>query len=192
MTAVTIVGNGKMGQTIGGVLSKGGASVQMIGKDDTTPVGGDIVVLAVPYGALADIAASRSGELKGKVVVDISNPLDFTTFDSLVVDPDSSATAELAGLLPESAVLKAFNTTFAATLAGGSVGESGPTTTVLIAGDDQDAKERLIATITAAGLRALDAGTLKRARELEALGFLQLTLASSEKVGWDAGFAVLS
>ena len=52
-------------------------------------------------------------------MVDISNPLNFETFDSLTVPADSSAAAELAAALPSSKVLKAFNTTFAATLAGG-------------------------------------------------------------------------
>ena len=71
-------------------------------------------MLAVPYPAVADIIASRGEQLAGKVVVDITNPLNFETFDSLVVPADSSATAEIAAALPQSRVLKAFNTTFAA------------------------------------------------------------------------------
>lgn len=46
--------------------------------------------------------------------------------------------------------------------------------------------------VTAGGLPAVDAGALKRARELEALGFLQLTLAAQEKVSWAGGFAVVN
>jgi predicted dinucleotide-binding enzyme len=73
-------------------------------------------------------------------------------------------------------VVKAFNTTFAHTLAG----SNGPApTTVLVAGDDEDAKSLLSEVVTAAGLRAVDAGSLRRARELEAYGFLQITLAAS-------------
>jgi hypothetical protein len=87
-------------------------------------------------------------------------------------------------------VLKAFNTTFAATLATGTVGPL--TTTVLIAGDDVDAKAQLAAVVTAAGLNAIDAGPQRRARELEALGFLQISLAVGEKVPWTGGFAVAS
>jgi 8-hydroxy-5-deazaflavin:NADPH oxidoreductase len=92
--------------------------------------------------------------------------------------------------LPQSRVIKAFNTTFAATLAGGAVGEL--PTTVLITGDDGDAKPLLGEMVTAGGLRAIDAGSLRRARELEALGFLQITLAAGEKVSWAGGFAVIS
>ena len=64
-------------------------------------------------------------------------------------------------------------------------------TTVLIAGDDVDAKERLAAAVRAGGLESVDAGPLARARELEALGFLQLPLAASEKIQWTDGFALV-
>ncbi|MGH3507818.1 MAG: NADPH-dependent F420 reductase, partial [Nocardioidaceae bacterium] len=151
-------------------------------------VSGDIVVLAVPYPAVSAVIAQRSESFAGKVVVDITNPLNFETFDSLVVPADSSAAAEIAAALPQSRVLKAFNTTFAGTLAAGTVGPL--TTTVLIAGDDADAKANLASILTSGGLKAIDAGTLKRARELEALGFLQLTLAASEKVSWTGGFGI--
>ena len=102
---------------------------------------GDIVVLAVPYPAIATSLAAGGDSLAGKIVVDITNPLNFETFDSLVVPADSSAAAEIAAALPDSRVLKAFNTTFAATLASGQVGSL--PTTVLIAGDDADAKSLL-------------------------------------------------
>jgi predicted dinucleotide-binding enzyme len=131
-----------------------------------------------------------TSQLTGKVVVDITNPLNFETFDSLTVPADGSAAAEIATALPQSRVLKAFNTIFAATLASGNVGEL--STTVLIAGDDADAKALLAGVVTAGGLRAVDAGTLRRARELEALGFLQITLAASEKVSWTGGFGVVA
>jgi len=189
MTNVTIFGAGNMGQAINGVLTSGGASVDHIASSDQgAAVSGDIVVLAVPYPALAKIVAEYGDQLAGKIVVDISNPLNFETFDSLVVPSNSSAAAELAESLPASSVLKAFNTTFAATLATKQVGPN--PTTVLIAGDDTAAKGALAAALTAGGVAAIDAGGLSRARELEALGFLQLTLAASEKVSWTGGFGV--
>ena len=145
-------------------------------------------MLAVPYPAVADVIAQRGESLAGRIVVDITNPLDFETFDSLTVPADGSAAAEIAAALPQSRVLKAFNTTFAATLAAGTVGAL--PTTVLIAGDDADAKATLSGIVTSGGLEAVDAGSLSRARELEALGFLQLTLAVDEKVSWTGGFGV--
>jgi NADPH-dependent F420 reductase len=189
MTHFSIIGSGNMGQAIAGIVSKGGSTVELFDTDDSAkPVTGDVVVLAVPYPAVSDILAQRGDQLKNKIIVDLTNPLDFETFDSLVVPADSSAAAEIAAALPESNVIKAFNTTFAGTLAAGSVGPL--TTTVLIAGDDVDAKATLADVVTAAGLQAIDAGSLKRAREMEALGFLQISLAAGEKVSWTGGFGV--
>jgi 8-hydroxy-5-deazaflavin:NADPH oxidoreductase len=190
MAHVSIIGNGNMGQAIAGLIGKGGNTVELLDQSDAgRPATGDVVVLAVPYGAVADIIATRGEQLAGKVVVDITNPVNFETFDSLVVSADGSAAAEIATALPQARVVKAFNTTFAATLASGTVGGQQPTT-VLLAGDDADAKSLLSGIVTAAGLRAVDAGSLRRARELEALGFLQITLAAAEKIAWTAGFAV--
>jgi predicted dinucleotide-binding enzyme len=189
MAHLSILGTGNMGQAIAAVAAKGGHTVQLLGTDDIdSPVTGEIVVLAVPYPAIANVIAQRGESLAGKIVVDITNPLNFETFDSLVVPADSSATAQIAAALPQSRVLKAANTTFAATLAAGTVGPL--TTTVLIAGDDADAKATLAGVFTSGGLEAIDAGSLKRARELEAVGFLQLTLAVNEKVSWTGGFGI--
>jgi hypothetical protein len=189
MTHVSIIGKGNMGQAIAGLVTRGGHTVQLLGETDAaTQVGGDIVILAVPFPAISDVLSARGASLAGRIVVDITNPLDFATFDSLTVPADSSATAEIASALPESRVLKAFNTTFAATLAAGTVGPL--TTTVLIAGDDAEAKAALAQVVTDGGLAAIDAGGLRRARELEAQGFLQITLAAAEKISWTGGFGV--
>lgn len=190
MTSFTIIGDGTMGTAIVGVLADGGSAVATVTHDQvaTDPIDGEIVVLAVPYPAVAEILAARRADLAGKIVVDITNPLDFETFDSLVVPAGSSAAAEIQAELPDSRVLKAFNTTFAATLTSKRVG--GLPTTVLVAGDDTAAKAALVAAVQAGGLRGVDTGSLARAHELEAIGFLQLTLAAGEKITWAGGFAV--
>ncbi len=189
MTHLSIIGTGTMGQAIAAVAGRGGHTVQLLGQADTgTAVTGDMVVLAVPHSAVSTVLAQRGESLAGKIVVDITNPVDFVTFDTLTVPADGSATSEIAAALPESRVLKAFNTNFASTLAGGTVGDLA--TTVLIAGDDADAKSTLAGVVTSGGLKAVDAGSLTRARELEALGFLQITLAAAEKVPWTGGFGV--
>ncbi|CAM5428087.1 NADPH-dependent F420 reductase [Leifsonia shinshuensis] len=189
MTTVSIIGNGNMANAIGSVLAGGGSTVEYIGRAGGA-VNGSIVVLAVPYPEVDAVLATYGDQLAGKTVVDITNPIDFATFDGLTVPADSSAAATIAAALPESRVLKAFNTTFAATLASGTIGAQ--TTTVLIAGDDEEAKAELAALIRARGLNAIDAGALSRARELEALGFLQITLAAAERVSWSGGFAVVA
>lgn len=192
MTSFDIIGTGSMGKAIGSLLAEGGSTVTYITHDQvgTVPVSGDVVVLAVPHPAVASVVAAYRDALAGKVVVDITNPVNFETFDSLVVPAGTSFTAQLQGELPESTVVKAFNTNFAATLASKTVGSQ--QATVLIAGDDTAAKAELARAIEAGGLAAVDAGSLTRAVELEALGFLQITLAAGEKVGWTGGFAVVA
>ncbi|WP_370544335.1 NADPH-dependent F420 reductase [Frondihabitans sp. VKM Ac-2883] len=172
------------------MFAAGGSDVANVtrGQREAT-ISGHIVVLAVPYPEVDGILTAFGAQLAGKTVVDITNPLDFSTFVSLVVPAAESAASHIQAKPPESHVLKAFKTTFAATLVNRQVG--GVPTTVLVAGDDADAKTSLIDAITVGGVSALDAGALSRARELEAIGFLQLTLAVSEKIGWNGGFAVI-
>lgn len=191
MTSYTIFGTGSMATAIAGVLTTGGARVGHIGSQEsaTAEITGEVVILAVPYAAVDDIIGNRGEELAGKTVIDITNPLNFDTFDSLVVPAGSSAAAEIQAKLPESTVLKAFNTNFAGTLSSGEVGSM--TTTVLVAGDDEAAKSALVRDVNAGGLAAFDAGSLKRAHELEAVGFLQLTLAGSGKIAWSGGFGLV-
>ena len=189
MAHISIIGTGNMGQAIAAVVARGGHSVQQLSEDDASiPATGEFVVLAVPYGAVATVVAERGSSLEDKVVVDISNPVDFETFDDLLVPPDSSASAEIAAALPASRVVKAFSTTFAGTVASGAIGDM--TTTVLIAGDDTAAKSALADIVRSGGLNAVEVGGLKRARELEAFGLLQISLAAAEKISWTGGFGL--
>ena len=188
MSTVSILGKGNMGSTIAGLAEKAGHSVETFDSSDADkPVTGDLVFLAVPYAAVSEIVAQRGDQLAGKVVVDITNPLDFQT-GSLLVPSDSSAAAEIAQAVPSARVLKAFNTNFGPTLAAGTVGDQ--PTTVLIAGDDEGAKAQLAEIVTGAGLNAADVGPLARARELEAVGLLQIGLAMTGKASWTGGFAL--
>lgn len=203
MAKVTIIGAGNMGGAIAKLALAGGNEVQLLARDaakaaaaaDAATAGtigdaitGDIVVLALPHPAVAEVLEAYAGQLDGKTIVDITNPVDFATFDSLVVPADGSNSQVISAIAPNASVLKAFNTNFAATLHAGNIGSE--KTTVLIAGDDADAKAALATIVTDAGLKAVDAGSLKRARELESLGFLQLTLAAQEKTSWTGGFAL--
>ena len=188
MSTTTIIGKGNMGSAIAGIAERAGHTVEVLDSSDADkPVTGDIVVLAIPHAAVADVIAQRGEQLAGKVVVDITNPLDFATF-SLTVPADSSSAAQIAEALPSSRVLKAFNTNFGPTLGAGTVGEQ--PTTVLIAGDDADAKAQLAEVVTGAGLKTADVGPLARARELEAFAFLQIGLAATEQTSWTGGFAL--
>ena len=190
MTSITVFGSGNMGSALDELFADGGVSVSHADRLGVTAIDGDVVILAVPYESLRDVAEQYRDLLDGKIVVDISNPVDFETFDALKVAPDASAAAELQEALPAVRVVKAFNTTFAGTLSAKRVGPNA--TTVLVAGDDAEAKRTVIDLVKGAGVNALDAGSLARARELEAIGFLQIALANAEQIGWSAGFAVVT
>lgn len=205
MTSISIIGGGRMSSAIADLSARAGASIQIIRRSAASSSGeradvayggigddltGELVVLAVPYGAYPSLLEHYREQLAGKVVIDISNPIDFTTYDELTVPADSSTAAELARLLPEgTAVVKAFNVNLGDTLVTGSNGTT--PTTVLFAGDHPEAKIAVASLIEAAGMRAVDVGPLSRARELEAMGFLQIVLAALGKTRNESGFALL-
>ena len=188
MSTISIVGTGNMGSAIAGIFADGGATVESISHSDEPTSFGDIVVLAVPYTALPEIAEKYREQLAGKTVVDVTNTVDFATFSPVEFAAGSGA-ADLAAKLPESKVVKAFNTNLAATLASKTVGDR--TTTVIIAGDDADAKAELTAAITAGGVNAVDTGPLARAHELEAVGFLQMGLVVGGQMEWTDALGII-
>lgn len=190
MMDITIIGTGNMGKAIGKNLEMGNNVTYADSKHPATTLG-EIVVLAVPYGALDAIVDQYGDELAKKIVVDITNPVNFDTWDELVIPADTSVAVQLQEKLPNSKILKAFNTTFAATLNSGKVGNTDVTTTVLIAGDDAEAKNTLVKALEASPLDTKDVGGLKHARELEGMGLLQMKLASSEQINWTGGFGII-
>lgn len=205
MTSITIIGSGKMAGAIAEVAYRASAVIQIVKRTPDSPssvrsefehtvmgdeLKGDIVVLAVPYSAYSGILDQYGEQLAKKVIVDISNPIDFSTYDRLTSPADSSTAAELAKRLPEGvSVVKAFNVNLGDTLASGTNGTTA--TTVLYAGDYADAKMQVADLIERAGMRAVDAGPLTRARELEAMGFLQIIMASLGKTRYESGFTLL-
>jgi 8-hydroxy-5-deazaflavin:NADPH oxidoreductase len=203
---VTIIGTGNMGRGIGYRAVAGGHNVTLVDRDpekaetlakelkgvaragatvQTASFGninfGDVVILAVYYGVNIELAKRFGSKLDGKTVVDISNPLN-STYDGLAISPDTSSAEELAKAIPGAKVVKAFNTTFAGTLVAGQV--SGQPLDVFIAGDDDAAKAKVAQLVTDGGLVTIDAGPLFRARQLEALAFLGITLQMKHNWGF--------
>ena len=190
---ITVIGAGNIGAAVAALAVKAGADTQVLVRDTTkvsvegatvAPLGeaitGEVVVLALPYPALSGVISAYGADaFVGRVVVDPTNPIDFSTFDSAVA-PYSSAATELAESLPGADVVKAFNTSFAATLASGEA--DGRPTTVLAASDSAAGKAALRTIVEGAGLSLVDAGPLKRAERLEAVGALQIELAMSGQI----------
>jgi 8-hydroxy-5-deazaflavin:NADPH oxidoreductase len=132
-----------------------------------------------------DAVQQYADQLAGKVVVDITNPVDTQTWDKLATPPRLSSAEEVQQLVPEGTpVVKAFNTTFAPTLVAGKVG--GQQLDVLIAGDDEDAKQTVSQLASDGGLRPIDVGPLNRAQQLEQLGFLHISLQQPLDLGFSS------
>lgn len=148
-----------------------------------------MVVLAVYYPGNKEIVANLGQKLANKIVVDIANPIDFNTFD-LVTAPGTSSAEEVATQTPAGArVVKAFNTTFAGTLVDGKV--AGQQLDVLMAGDEE-AKRTLAQLVRDGGLNPVDAGPLRRARQLEGLGCLHITLQNSLNTEYQSAVKILT
>jgi predicted dinucleotide-binding enzyme len=211
MTDITIIGNGNMARGIATRAIAAGKKVEILGQDAAkaqalanelgadisfgTTAGapqGSIVVLAVPFDAAKAVVSAYGDQLAGKTVVDITNPVNFETFDSLVVEPGSSAAEEIAALAPAGVnVVKAFNTTFASTLVAGESG--GKPLDVFIAGDNAEATQAVSSFVSAAGMRPLVVGPLKRSRELEGFQFVVMTMQANPAFAdfnWDTGLAI--
>ena len=205
---LTIIGTGNMGKALATRALAGGHGVTLLGTapeksrgvaaelaGDVRPgtvgdaIADDVVVLAIWYPAVSDVLGTYGDQLAGKVVVDITNPIDPEAFEPLTID-DGSVAQEIAAKVPGARVVKAFNTTFAATLTEGRV--AGQPLDVFLASDDDGAKEVVSQLVRDSGLRPVDAGPLARAHELEALGFLHMVLQGPLGTGFASTVKVLS
>ena len=142
----------------------------------------EIVILALPYEAVAEVLAA-SGGLAGKIVIDITNPLT-ADYSGLTIGHSTSAAEEIQKLAPAARVVKAFNTIFASVLQNGGKAAGKPAT-VFVAGDDADARKSVAAVAENAGLAVVDAGGLATARYLEPVAGLNIALGYALGHGTD-------
>ncbi len=187
---VTIIGAGNMGSAFAKRLIAAGHEVSVVAKHadkaaalaaslpgvavlppDTT-VDADAVIVATGY-ADSVSALKALGDLTGKVVVDISNPLS-ADYMSLTVGHTTSAAEEIAAAVPGALVVKAFNTVFAQVLDAGADFGGGKKVSVFVASDSELGKQTVSALARAMGFEVIDAGGLKNARYLEPLGGLNV------------------
>jgi predicted dinucleotide-binding enzyme len=187
-TRIGIIGAGNMGAAFARRLAAAGHDVTITarnfahaekaasaasGKARAVPLeqiaaGADVLIVATPFGAAAD-ALRAAGDVSGKTVIDITNPLT-PDMSGLVVGYTTSAAEEIQKSVPKARVVKAFNTIFAQVLGGAS----GAKAQVLYAGDDDGAKDAVRAIVESLGFEAVDAGPLANARYLEPLGMLTI------------------
>ncbi len=189
---ITIIGTGNMARGIATRALAGGNTVTLLGTEEAKaqalaselsgdvrtgtvgdPLSSDVVVLAIWYQAVDDVLGRYGDQLAGKTVIDITNPVDLETYAPLTLEAGSAA-QEIASKVPGAKVVKAFNTTFAGSLAEGQV--AGGPLDVFVASDDEDAKDKVRELAESAGLRVFDAGPLAIARQLEGAGYLHMAI----------------
>jgi len=188
---ITIIGTGNMGKAFAKRMLAAGHAVSIVARNQdkaaslTTlmpglkavsqaqaAVGADALIVATAY-ADAVPALKALGELSGKVIVDISNPLS-ADYMSLTVGHSTSAAEEIAAAVPGAAVVKAFNTVFAQVLDAGADFGGGNKVSVFVASDSEHAKQTVTELAQSAGFQVVDTGGLKNARYLEPLGGLNV------------------
>lgn len=190
---VTIIGSGNMAKGIATRFVDGGHTVTVHAQDEekakeiegtrVVAVGGEtdeIVVLATPYTEVENIAKSYDG-FAGKIIIDISNPVDFNTFE-LLPKPGESGAQHVADVLSDAKVVKAFNTTLAGALVAGEV--EGKQLDVFVAGDDDEAKSVVKELVNSSNLRAVDVGPLSESRHLEGFGLIQMKIQDQIGTNW--------
>ncbi len=206
---IAIVGAGNVGGTLGkmwaakdhevafGVRRPNDAKVQALlaatGKRaravsvKDAVAGAEVVLLATPWSA-TEAALRDGGELRGKVVVDATNPLK-ADLSGLAIGHSTSAAEQVAGWAPGARVVKAFNTIGAAHMADPRFGTQ--RASMFICGDDASAKATVARLASELGFDPVDCGPLTQARLLEPLAMLWISMAYAYGAGPNIGFALL-
>lgn len=192
---IAILGAGNVGRSLHSLLTAGGLRAHICSRspnpEELTFAEGvalaDVVILAVPYVALADLLPSLASQLQGKVVIDCTNPLN-PDWSPLILGQENSAGEEVARLLPMSRVVKAFNTVFADVMTTDRVRRGGLRATAFVAGDDAAAKRTVTELAILGGLDPLDVGPLRMSRYLEAMAHLNIQIAVGQGGGTNAAF----
>jgi 8-hydroxy-5-deazaflavin:NADPH oxidoreductase len=199
---IAIIGTGNVGKALGSSLVKAGHNVTFAAKtaehaadaaldlhahaaasSSEAVLAADLVILAVPATALATVAQDIGASAAGKVVVDVSN--------RPTPDPSGATTSiaeELQARLPDSTVVKAFNTAFASRQAEPYL--SGIAADGFVAGDDAAAKQTVLDVVESIGFRPVDAGSLAVARTLEGMAWLNINRAMNDGTWHDAWIIV--
>jgi len=187
---LAIIGAGKVSGTLGRLFESQGHDVRFGVRDPNDQAAGglprsrsgsvadaasfgDVIVLAIPWGAVKD-ALAATGPLAGKTVIDCINPL-LPDLSGLALGTTTSAAEEIAKLIPQAKVVKCFNTLGQANFAHPMLGDQ--RASMFFAGDDAGAKLIVAELGNQLGFDMVDAGPLSQSRWLEAMAILWITMA---------------
>jgi len=188
---IGIIGSGNVGTALRRGLEGAGYEVKSAGHDPkevhATASWGELLILAVPFGVIDDALRVMGDVVQGKVLLDVTNAL--TPDFQLALGCTTSGAEELQKKAPKSKIVKAFNTVFAQSMSTGKV--KGEKLTLFVAGDDKAAKDLVLSTAKDIGFDPLDAGPPKNARWTETLGYFNIQLGFTLKMGTDIGFKLV-
>ncbi|WP_436100893.1 NADPH-dependent F420 reductase [Pararhizobium sp. LjRoot238] len=131
---------------------------------------GDIVLLALPYQAVASVL-SEAGDLTGKILIDISNPIT-ADYKELLLGHTTSAAEEIQKVAAGAQVVKAFNTIFAGLISPEA--RASKKLQTFVAGDDADATAKIRELAEKLSFEAVNAGPLSNSRFLEPIGEMNI------------------
>ena len=174
-------------ERVSGVASLTGA--RAVATNAEAARSADVIVLATPFTSAPEVAAEIKNVARGRVIVDTTNRMSFgpTGPD---MDTTISNAEELAALLPDSHVVKAFNTLFASNQADPILDDV--QLDGFVAGDDVASKARVLSLVASIGLEPVDVGPLARARQLESLAFLNISLNATRNGDWRSGWKLVA
>ena len=185
---IAIVGRGHVGGALSRGLSRARHEVIAVDRDEQAvrdaAERADVVILAVPFTAVGEVARVIEPVTAGKPVMDVTNAL--TKDAGLAVGFTTSGGEELQKKLPRAHVVKALNTVFAGLMETGQV--DGQPLTAFVASDDDAARSTVMELARDIGFDAVNAGPLKNARLLEPLGVLNVQLGYVLGYGAQGGF----
>jgi len=204
---IAIIGAGNVGRALGTSFVRAGHSVTIASRDPEdagnvaastgarvadsnvdAAAAADIIVLATPFSSAPEIAAEIAEAVNGKIVVDATNRMSYGP-EGPAIDTTTSNAEELAALLPGASVVKAFNTLFASNQSD-PIAE-GVQLDGYVAGNDAAAKAKILDLVASIGLKPVDVGPLNRARQLEGLAFLNITLNVANGGSWQSGWKLV-
>ncbi|TBU99207.1 NADPH-dependent F420 reductase [Stutzerimonas kirkiae] len=197
---ITIIGTGNMGSAFVQCLSKAGHRVTVTGREteqaealaaahkgvSAAPVAqalglNEVIILATGHADAID-ALKSLGDVRGKVVIDITNPLT-ADYMGLAIGHSTSSAEEIAKAVPGIELVKGFNTLLAEVLIQGPKFPGGQTAPVFLASDSERARQTAKALAESMGFSTIDAGELRNARYLEPLGGLNIYLRYGTDLG---------
>jgi predicted dinucleotide-binding enzyme len=189
---VAIIGKGNVGSAVAKGLTSKGHEVKFGHRDPKEPVleaakWGEIIFVAVPYGAVAKVSNEIGSAADGKPVVDVTNEIG--PKGELAVGFSTSGAEELQKMLPKAFVVKAFNTVFAANQSTGQIGKE--KLTLFVTGDQAKAKKTVMRLGRDIGFEPIDAGPLKNARYLEPMAMLIIDLGYGLGMGTNIGYKLI-